>query len=106
MEIKTKNELKEITTTNSIVIARFHAEWCGPCKMLDTFFADLEKENEENIKFVGIDVEEADEELIEEMNISHIPTVFYYKDGLIVDKTVGGISKKTLLEKITEVKNR
>lgn len=105
MEIKTKEELDKVLKENDVVIVRVHAEWCGQCKMLDRTISDIEKEAQTDAKFIGIDAEDADENLIMHLGVRNLPTIFYYKNGVVIDKTVGLITEKDLIEKLNTIKN-
>lgn len=104
MEIKTKEELDNILKENDVVIVRAHAEWCGQCKMLDRTISDIEKDTKINVKFAGIDVEDADEDLIGGLGIRNIPVLIFYKNGEEADRSVGFIMKHDLLDKIANLK--
>lgn len=104
MEIKTKEELDKVLKENDVVIVRVHAEWCGQCKMLDRTVSDIEKETQTDVKFIGIDAEDADENLIIHLGVRNLPAIFYYKNGEAVDRAVGLVTKQELLDKINSLK--
>lgn len=103
-EIKTKQELQDIieSNSNSIIVCKFSAQWCGPCKQLTKIITDLE--DIDNIIFTEVDVDECDNSLVEEYQVMNIPQMVYFKQGEEVDKTVGSLTKKQILEKINELK--
>ena len=104
MEVKTKSELDKIINENDLVIVRFHAKWCGPCRMLDSIIANVEAKNMDTVVFAGVNVDEADEEFVANSGVRNIPVLQFYKNGALIDKTVGLISEQDLINKIKELK--
>ena len=106
--LKTNEELNKIISDNqnSIVVLKFSAQWCGPCRALANTINSLTAEETNGVKFYDVDVDEADEEFIEDYNIRNIPVMVYIKDGLIANKTVGLKTKQDILNIIEEIKNK
>ena len=66
------------------VMLKFHAKWCGPCKILKTLTDNLDKEgvfNEYGYKLIEVDVDDFSD-LAEEYNVRSLPTVFFMKKGI------------------------
>ena len=81
-----------------LVIKRFTAAWCGPCRVLAPLFSQLEQEFP-TVSFETIDVDQNKEEAAE-YGIRSIPTVVYLKDGKVVNKLVGLSPLKTYTDSI------
>jgi thioredoxin 1 len=80
------------------LVVDFWATWCGPCRMIAPVIAELAQAYDGRITVGKCDVEE-NEELAEEFAIRNIPTILFFKNGEIVDKLVGAVSKAKLEEK-------
>ena len=80
------------------LVVDFWATWCGPCRMIAPVIAELAQTYDGRITVGKCDVEE-NEELAEEFAIRNIPTILFFKNGEIVDKLVGAVSKAKLEEK-------
>ena len=66
----------------------FWATWCGPCRMLSPVVEALSEKYEGQVAFGSVNVD--DEEAIAiAYGISVIPTLFFMKKGVVVNKTVG-----------------
>lgn len=83
---------------NLPLVVDFWATWCGPCRMIAPIVAELAEEYDGRIAVGKCDVEENDE-LAEEFGIRNIPTILFFKNGEVVDKLVGAVSKAKLEEK-------
>jgi len=73
----------------------FFADWCGPCKIMDSVFEEVEKEYGGRVKFTKVDVE-AEGEKAEGFGISSIPTFVILKEGKEVDRRLGAMPKDAL----------
>ena len=98
LEITDKN-LKEVLESNKVVVIDFWAEWCGPCKMLGPIIDEVAKEVKEKAIVCKANVDENSQASLD-YGIRNVPTVLFIKDGEVVDRTVGVITKQVLLEKI------
>ncbi len=90
-------EFDEIIKNNKKVVVDFFATWCGPCQMLSPIIEKLEK-TEKDIKFIKVDVDLADEKLVENYNVFQVPTLIYFKNGEPTKKQYGFKTKEQLLE--------
>ena len=66
--------------------------------MIAPVIAELAQEYDGRITVGKCDVEE-NEELSEQFGIRNIPTILFFKNGEVVDKLVGAVSKAKLDEK-------
>ena len=100
MAIKVTNSTYNEFTSSGIVLLDIKTEWCGPCKALSPIIDELADEYT-NVKIGKMDADE-NSETTQELGIRSIPTILVYKDGMIVEKHVGGASKaqlKSLIDK-------
>ena len=86
----------EIDVMNSDlpVFVDFWAEWCGPCRMVSPVVEELANDYDGKIKFVKVNVDEANE-LASKYNIFSIPTLALFNKGQLVVQQVGAASKES-----------
>lgn len=74
--------------SNGLTLVKFGAEWCGPCKMLDKSFIEIEKTEQLNV--IKYDIDEVPE-LAVKFDVMSVPTVLVYKDAEYVGNFVGAV---------------
>lgn len=92
--VNNDNFKSEVLESNSLVIVDFYADWCGPCQMLKPLLEEISSERSD-VKIVKVNVDNA-RELAIKFGIFSIPTVLFFKEGNLVDKFVGYISKDAI----------
>jgi thiol-disulfide isomerase/thioredoxin len=94
------SEYKDIITTSSCAV-KFTATWCGPCRIIAPTFHQLAK-TYDGIKFLEIDIDEA-QEITDYEDVKSIPYVVFYSQGKShSDLSCRGADKNTLLKNIEE----
>lgn len=77
--LNTRQELKEHVKKHEVVIVKFKAEWCGPCKRVAPHIDKLmEKYNK--INYVVVDVDDGSN-IASYLKIRSIPTIISYVNG-------------------------
>ena len=95
MEIIKGNESNfEDVIKSGISLVDFYADWCGPCQALAPILEDIAKDADFNI--VKINVDEAPN-LAAQFQVVSIPTMIIFKDGEMIEKTVGVKQKDEIL---------
>ena len=98
MEITKVSDTKswEIDVINSDVpvFVDFWAEWCGPCRMVGPVVEELANDYDGKVKFVKVNVDEANE-LASKYNVFSIPTLAIFNKGQLVTQQVGAASKES-----------
>ena len=77
--LTTKAELKQHVKQHSVVIVKFKAEWCGPCKKIEPLVHTLMKQYSK-INYVVVDVDDGSN-IASYLKIRSIPTIVSYLDG-------------------------
>ncbi|MBP6231146.1 MAG: thioredoxin [Paludibacteraceae bacterium] len=95
----TVSNFDKLLQSNSVVVADFWAEWCGPCRMITPIIEELAVSYEGKALIGKVNVDE-ENELATKYGIRNIPTIVFFKDGKIVDKQVGAAQKSAFESKI------
>jgi len=96
--ITTEKEFNE-TIAQGFVLVDMFATWCGPCKMLAPVLNDLADTYAGKVNIVKVDVDE-NPELAARFQVMSIPTLLFFKDGNLVETSLGFQSKAALSQKI------
>jgi thioredoxin 1 len=83
VQLKTRDELKSFVKKHDVVIVKFKAEWCGPCKRISPYVSEL-MDHYKKITYVEVDVDEGGN-IASYLKIRSIPTMVSYIDGDIHD---------------------
>jgi len=89
----------EATLSEGISLVDFWAPWCGPCRMIAPVIEELADEYDGKAKICKVNTDE-EQEIAVKFGIRSIPTIMFFKDGVMVDQVVGAQSKAALAEKI------
>ncbi|PHT56638.1 Thioredoxin H-type 2 [Capsicum baccatum] len=73
--------------SKKLMVVDFTASWCGPCKFIAPFLAELAKKIP-NVTFLKVDVDEL-KSVATDWAVEAMPTFMFIKEGNIVDKVVG-----------------
>ena len=90
----TKSWEVDVINSDVPVFVDFWAEWCGPCRMVGPVVEELANDYDGKVKFVKVNVDEANE-LASKYNVFSIPTLILLNKGEIVSQQVGAASKES-----------
>lgn len=92
----------EVLNSSLPAMVDFWAEWCAPCSMVAPLVEQIGREYEGKIKIGKLDVDE-NPITAEKYQVMAIPSLLFFNGGKLVDRVVGVVPKKTLVEKIERV---
>ena len=87
MEAINTTNYYDLINSDKLTLVKYSADWCGPCKVLTPILEGVVKNYPDiNAGEVNIDVYS---ELALKDGIRGVPTIIFYKNGIVVDKMVG-----------------
>lgn len=95
LKITKENFQTEVLEAKGTVLVDFWASWCGPCKMIGPIIDQIADERSD-IKVGKINVDE-EQELAVQFKVMSIPTLLVFKDGKVVNQSLGAKPKAAIL---------
>ena len=105
MEITvTDNNYQEVLSSELPIVLDFWATWCGPCRQIGPYIAELAEEYAGRVVVGKCNIEEATD-LTSDYGIMSVPTVVFIKDGERIEDLdlVGSMSKADIKENIEKL---
>ncbi len=99
----TKDNFESTVTGEGITLVDWWAEWCGPCKQFGPVFEHA-SEQHEDVTFGKIDTE-AQGELAAAAQITSIPTLMAFRDGILVFNQAGAMPGQALEQLLQAVRD-
>lgn len=95
------SSFEEFIKSAPLVIIDCWAPWCGPCRMLSPIIEQLAEEFQGKIKIGKLNTDE-NETTPMKFNITAIPTMLVFKNGVQADRIVGAGNKDFMRQKFSK----
>lgn len=96
-----KEETYEAFVSKGLVLIDIMANWCQPCNVISPIIDQISSDYAGRLSVGKLDAD-ISRDLLISLGVRNIPTLFLYKDGEIVERTTGMITKETIQDLINK----
>ncbi len=93
--VSNDNFESEVIKSQKPVLVDFWAEWCVPCKKVNTVLEGIFQKFSDKFKLVKLNIEESPE-IASKYMVMSLPALILFKDGKPQKKLVGLISEREI----------
>lgn len=101
-KITTANFNEIVEKSAQPVLVDFWADWCNPCTMLSPIIEEIAQEYEGKAVVGKVNIDEQGD-LAQKFGVMSIPTLILFKEGKVVQKSVGVVGKDRISNMIDSV---
>ncbi|NLJ43704.1 MAG: thioredoxin [Bacteroidales bacterium] len=102
LEVNDTNFEEIVIKADKPVMVDFWAEWCGPCRMIAPYVEEISREYAGQAIVAKCDVDNSPG-VAAKFGIRNIPTVLFFKNGVVADKQIGAVPKVNFVNKLTRL---
>jgi thioredoxin 1 len=99
LDVNDGNFEEVVIKSDKPVVVDFWAEWCGPCRMIAPIIEEISNEYSGKALVVKCDVDNSPAVALK-YNIRNIPTILFFKNGMVADKQIGAVPKNNFVSKL------
>ncbi|HTF81779.1 MAG TPA: thioredoxin [Cytophagales bacterium] len=92
---------QELIKNNVPTLVDFHAEWCGPCKMMKPELEKLKSQVGEKLKIIKIDIDK-NPQVASSFRVQSVPTLILFKDGQVKWRQSGALTSSQIKQVIQQ----
>lgn len=97
--IESVDEFNKLIASDKLCVIDLFATWCGPCRMLAPVLEEVATKTEGKCVVAKVDVDDLEDVAIA-YGVNTIPTLLYFKEGKLLEKSVGLRSGEQILATI------
>jgi len=95
----TLNEYQSLLQSDKKVLVNFYAEWCAPCKKMQPYMLQMQKDWSDKVVIIRLNADEH-KTLLKELKIVELPTLLLYEKSKIKWQHSGFISEEDLKQQL------
>ncbi|WP_311171460.1 thioredoxin [Halobellus ordinarius] len=95
IHIESQEHFDGLVAEHDVVLVDYHADWCGPCKMLEPTVEAIAEETDAVVLKVDIDEHQS---LAQKAGVRSVPTLEFYKSGEQAERVIGVQDKDDLVD--------
>jgi thioredoxin 1 len=99
LEVSDNTFEQEVLKADKPVLVDFWAPWCGPCRAVGSMLDEIASERKESLKVVKVNIDD-NQQYAFQFGVMSVPTMVIFKDGAPVDKLVGALPKRMVVDRL------
>ncbi|MBL7741856.1 MAG: hypothetical protein JNN00_00145 [Chitinophagaceae bacterium] len=98
--VLSKNDFKkEVIDSMTLSLVQFRIEWSGACQIISPIYEELASSYTGQARFFTVDVEK-ETGIDNEYGVMELPTILFFKRGVVIDHITGLTPKNVIISKI------
>lgn len=90
-----KGSFLDLIQNETPTLVDFHAEWCGPCKMMKPILEELKSKVGDQVRIIKIDVDK-NPAVANQFRVQGVPTLILFKKGELKWRQSGVVPTESL----------